>query len=57
MRRPQSSTADRAVRALIIQDDRTVKVEERPVPKVDSDHFLLRVTTLGLNPTGESPGD
>jgi len=39
------------MRALIIQDDRAVKVEERPVPTLQSHDFLLRVTTLGLNPT------
>ena len=53
VRRPRSRVTDRIVRALIIQDDRTVKVEERPVPKTAPDELLLRITTLGLNPTGE----
>ena len=42
------------VRALVIQDDRSARVEERPTPTLEPNQFILRVTTIALNPAGAS---
>ena len=40
------------MRALVTQDGRSVRVESRPTPTLESNQFLLRVTTIALNPAG-----
>jgi len=52
------------MRALVVQHDRTVQVEQRPIPTLKDDEVLVKIVSIGQNPTDEkhaelisSPGD
>ena len=38
-------------RAVIVQADKTVKTEERPVPSVGENEILVKVSAIAVNPT------
>jgi len=38
-------------RAVIVQADKTVKTEERPVPTVGENEILVKVFAIAINPT------
>lgn len=38
-------------RALIVQADKTVKTEERPIPTVGENEILVKVSAIAVNPT------
>ncbi|KZS97296.1 GroES-like protein [Sistotremastrum niveocremeum HHB9708] len=39
------------MRAVVVQEDKTVKVEDKPVPKIGPNEILIKVIAAGLNPT------
>lgn len=41
----------RTHRAVIVQADKTVKTEERPVPTVGENEILVKVSAIAINPT------
>lgn len=49
--RVPKSLPSTTMRALIVQEDRTVAVTERPVPKIADDQILVKNTALGQNPS------
>ena len=40
------------MRATIVQEDKTVKIEERPIPELKPNEILLKTKSIGLNPGG-----
>jgi len=38
-------------RAVIVQADKTVKTEERPIPTVGENEILVKVFAIAINPT------
>lgn len=38
-------------RAVIVQADKTVRTEERPVPTVGENEILVKVSAIAINPT------
>ena len=40
------------MKAVVVQENKTVKVEERPTPSLKQNQILLKTRTVGINPTG-----
>ena len=40
------------MKAIVVQENKTVKVEERPTPSLKQNQILLKTRTVGINPTG-----
>lgn len=38
-------------RAVIVQEDATIKTEERPIPTVGENEILVKVSAIAINPT------
>ena len=38
-------------RAVIVQADKTIKPEERPIPAVGENEILVKVSAIAINPT------
>jgi len=41
------------MKAVVVQQDKKVKVEDVPVPTPKDEEILLRVLAVGQNPTGQ----
>ena len=46
-----AQTIPKTMKAFVTQADKTAKVEEIPVPEIDDDEVLVKVTALAQNPT------
>ena len=42
------------MRAAIVQEDRTVKTGQRPIPKLKEKDVLIKIAAFGQNPTDYS---
>ena len=40
------------MKAIVVQEGKTVKVEEKPTPSLKANQILLKTRTGGINPTG-----
>ena len=40
------------MKAVVVQKDKTVKIEERPIPALTANEILLKTKTVGVNPAG-----
>ena len=46
-----AQTIPKTMKALVTQSDKTAAVTEVPVPDIDDDEVLVKVTALAQNPT------
>ena len=40
------------MKVVVVQKDKTVKIEERPIPALTANEILLKTKTVGINPAG-----
>ncbi len=46
-----SQEIPKTMKAQVVQANKTIKIEERPVPTIGDDEVLVKVTAVAQNPT------
>ncbi len=46
-----SQTTPKTMKAQVVQANKTIKIEEKPVPTIGDDEVLVEVTAVAQNPT------